>query len=439
MQKIITQWVDALLVKLGMTELQADTTDQWIVFGIIVALAVSVDIICRGLLIKVVRHIVKSTHIKWDDIIFNESVMRRMCNIITPVLIHVMLPIAFPEETPTLRFVMDIVQILIVITVTRFINSALKALFEIAETLDHWQGKPLKGILQTGQVVMILICIILIVSILLDKSPTLLLTGLGASAAILSLVFKDSILGLVAGVQLSANNMLKVGDWISMPKYGADGVVIEVALTIVKVRNWDNTVTTIPPYLLISDSFQNWQPMFDSGGRRVKRHISIDMSSISFCSHEQIEHFRRSGLLSEFIDTTNKFIDEFNTEHIRFDEVAHIDGVAMTNIGLFRNYLISYLRRRADVNQSMTLMVRQLQPTEYGLPIELYFFTDTVAWTEYERIQADVFDHVLAVVPQFGLRVFQSPAGRDLKNIIIPNMTSATTNANSKSPKEKGK
>lgn len=420
MQKIITKWVDALLVKMGMTELQADSTDQWIVLGLIVAFALAVDLTCRLLLIKVVRRIVKSTHIKWDDIIFNESVMRRMCNIITPVLIHFLLPIAFPEQTPTLLFVMDIVQIFIVITVTRFINSALKALFEIAETLDHWQGKPLKGILQTGQVVMILICVILIVSILLDKSPTLLLTGLGASAAILSLVFKDSILGLVAGVQLSANNMLKVGDWIAMPKYGADGVVTEVALTIVKVRNWDNTVITIPPYLLISDSFQNWQPMFESGGRRVKRHISIDMSSITFCTDEQIEHFRQSGLLGEFIDTTHKIIDQFNNKHIKSDEVARIDGEALTNVGLFRNYLISYLRRRADVHQNMTLMVRQLQPTEYGLPMELYFFTNTVVWTEYERIQADIFDHVLAVAPQFGLRIFQSPAGRDLKN-IIPN------------------
>ncbi len=420
MQKIITKWVDALLVKMGMTELQADSTDQWIVLGLIVAFALAVDLTCRLLLIKVVRRIVKSTHIKWDDMIFNESVMRRMCNIITPVLIHFLLPIAFPEQTPTLLFVMDIVQIFIVITVTRFINAALKTLFDIAETLDHWQGKPLKGILQTGQVVMILICVILIVSILLDKSPTLLLTGLGASAAILSLVFKDSILGLVAGVQLSANNMLKVGDWIAMPKYGADGEVIEVALTIVKVRNWDNTVTTIPPYLLISDSFQNWRPMFESGGRRVKRHISIDMSSITFCTDEQIEHFRRSGLLGEFIDTTHKMIDQFNNEHIKSDEVARIDGEALTNVGLFRNYLISYLRRRADVHQNMTLMVRQLQPTEYGLPMELYFFTNTVAWIEYERIQADIFDHVLAVAPQFGLRIFQSPAGRDLKN-IIPN------------------
>lgn len=421
MQKIITKWVDALLVKMGMTELQADSTDQWIVLGLIVAFALAVDLTCRLLLIKVVRRIVKSTHIKWDDMIFNESVMRRMCNIITPVLIHFLLPIAFPEQTPTLLFVMDIVQIFIVITVTRFINAALKTLFDIAETLDHWQGKPLKGILQTGQVVMILICVILIVSILLDKSPTLLLTGLGASAAILSLVFKDSILGLVAGVQLSANNMLKVGDWIAMPKYGADGEVIEVALTIVKVRNWDNTVTTIPPYLLISDSFQNWRPMFESGGRRVKRHISIDISSITFCTDEQIEHFRRSGLLGEFIDTTHKMIDQFNNEHIKSDEVARIDGEALTNVGLFRNYLISYLRRRADVHQNMTLMVRQLQPTEYGLPMELYFFTNTVAWIEYERIQADIFDHVLAVAPQFGLRIFQSPAGRDLKN-IIPNM-----------------
>ncbi len=428
MQKVITHWVDAILLKLGMTEVQADTTDQWIIFGIIVLLALIVDVICRGVLVKIIRRIVRRTPMKWDDIIFNENVMRRMCNIVTPVLIHILLPIAFPEQTPTMHFVMDIVQIVIIITVTRFINAALKTLFMIAETLDHWQGKPLKGILQTGQVVMLLICLILIISILLDKSPTLLLTGLGASAAVLSLVFKDSILGLVAGVQLSANNMLKVGDWISMPKYGVDGVVLEVALTIVKVQNWDNTITTIPPYLLISDSFQNWQAMSESGGRRVKRHISIDMTSINFCNEAQIEYFRRSGLLCDYIDKTNEALKTFNEKNLRSEDMTRVDGESLTNIGLFRNYLISYLRRRSDVHQSMTLLVRQLQPTEYGLPIELYFFTNTVAWDQYERIQAEVFDHVLSVIPLFGLRVFQSPAGRDFHKLAYAPYTDPVKN-----------
>ncbi|MDE6779173.1 MAG: mechanosensitive ion channel family protein [Alistipes sp.] len=415
MQKIISRWVDSLLVGLGFTETQADGVDQWIILGIICVIAMAVDLVCRTVLLKVVNRIVRRTKAHWDDIVFDSKVLRRFCNIITPLLLHAMLPAAFPEDSPVLSLILRILQIYIVLTVLRFINTLLEAIFEAAENLDQWQGKPLKGLMQTGQVAAIIVGAILIISILIDKSPTILLTGLGASAAVMMLIFKDSILGLVAGVQLSANNMLKVGDWIAMPKYGVDGMVTEVALTIVKVRNWDNTIVTLPPYVLISDSFQNWQAMRDSGGRRVKRSISIDMSTVGFCTSEQIERFARTGLLHDYVTQTGERIDSFNQANGVTPETRDLDGMRMTNLGALRNYIMAYLRRRDDVNKSMLLNVRQLQPTEHGIPLELYFFTSAVDWMTYERIQSEVFDHVLAVVPLFGLRVFQRPTGEDLR------------------------
>ena len=260
-----------------------------------------------------------------------------------------------------------------------------------------------------------LICGILIVSILIGKSPAILLTGLGASAAVIMLIFRDSILGFVSGIQLSANDMLKVGDWITVPKYGADGSVIEVSLTTVKVQNWDNTIVTLPPYLLVSDSFQNWRGMQASGGRRVKRSVNLDMTSVKFCTPDMLARYRNIDIIREYIDQTEQRVEEYNAAHgIRPGE-RKINGLHQTNLGVFRAYLERYLRNEVPVNKGMTLMVRQLQPTETGLPMELYFFTDTVVWVDYERIQSDVFDHVLAVIPEFDLRVFQNPSGSDIE------------------------
>lgn len=415
MQKIITRWVDSLLVSLGLTEVQADSADQWIILGIITLISVAFGILSRIVLLNVVGRIVRSTKVGWDDILFDPKVLRQFCDILAPLLIHILLPLAFPGESSALSLLLHLVQIYIILTVMRFINATLKALFQLAEHLDQWQGKPLKGLMQTGQVATIIVCAILIVSILLDKSPAILLTGLGASAAVMMLIFKDSILGLVAGVQLSANNMLKVGDWIAMPKYGVDGVVVEVALTIVKVRNWDNTIVTLPPYLLTSDSFQNWQAMRDSGGRRVKRSVMIDMTSIRFCTPEMTGEFCSSELLGGYMKESGRRIEEFNAGHGVTARTLNMDGMRETNIGVFRNYVINYLRRRDDVNKTMFINVRQLQPTEHGLPVELYFYTTAVDWMSYERIQSEVFDHVLAVIPEFGLRVFQSPSGGDVR------------------------
>lgn len=378
----------------------------------------------RCFVIKIVLRLVKNTRVVWDDILFNSKLLVRMSYIIMPVMIYILLPEAFAKGS-MLIFAHRVCLIWIVVVFLRFLSSVLEGLYAIYSEKEHMRNKPLKGLLQTLQVILFFIGAIVIIAMLINKSPWALLTGLGASAAILMLVFKDSIMGLVSGIQLTANNMLKVGDWISMPKYDADGTVIEVTLNTVKVRNWDNTITTIPPYALVSDSFQNWRGMEESGGRRVKRSISIDMSSVKFCTPEMLEKFRKISLIADYIDHTENVVKHYNEEH-QIDNSILVNGRRQTNLGVFRAYLTKYLHSLPVVNHEMFCMVRQLQPDEKGIPLELYFFSREKAWIKYEGIQADVFDHVLAVIPEFDLRVFQSPMGYDLRHIIVHQEAAST-------------
>ena len=277
--------IDELLISWGTAPSLADMLDQFIAFALVLIVAFLADVICRNILLKVVAHLIRKTKATWDDIVFDRKVLIHLSRMVAPVIIYVFIPVAFAEtSSSTLGFIQRVCLIYILITFLSFINSFLKAVYAVYSEKEQLRDRPLKGMLQTVQVILWFVGAIVVVSILIDKSPLSLLAGLGASAAILMLVFKDSIMGFVSGVQLSANDMLKVGDWIAMPKYGADGTVIEVTLNTVKVRNWDNTITTIPPYLLVSDSFQNWRGMRESGGRRVKRSINIDMNSVRFLS-----------------------------------------------------------------------------------------------------------------------------------------------------------
>ncbi|AWB57620.1 mechanosensitive ion channel domain-containing protein [Colwellia sp. Arc7-D] len=287
----------------------------------------------------------------------------------------------------------------------------LQSISDRRETRGHF---PLRGLLQTVKLVASILTTILAVSLLMDKSPLILLSGLGALSAVLLLVFKDPILGLVAGIQLSANNMLAVGDWLEMPKYGADGDVVDIALTTVKVRNWDKTITTIPTYALISDSFKNWRGMSEAGGRRIKRSIHVEMSSVCFLSKEQLGELKKAQLLSDYIASTITEIEKENIDK-KADMTVIQNGRRMTNVGTFRKYLVSYLKNHPKIHQGMTLIVRQLEPTNFGLPIEIYAFTNTTSWNAYEDIQSDIFDHIIAVLPAFSLRVHESPTGNDIR------------------------
>ena len=399
---VVMQEVNRTLLSAGVDEVWAYKIDNLIVLLFIIGIALLANIICRKIILRVVAKLVKQTKATWDDIVFNHKVMVNVSRMVAPILIYIAIPIAFPEhaDSDLLDFLRRLCLIYIIAVFLRFISALFTAVYQVYSEREQYRDKPLKGLLQTAQVILFFIGAIIIISILINQSPMVLLTGLGASAAILMLVFKDSIMGFVSGIQLSANNMLKVGDWITMPKYGADGI------------------TTIPPYLLISDSFQNWQGMQESGGRRVKRSINIDMTSVRFCTPEMLEKYRKIQLLANYVDETEKVVEEYNKEH-DIDNSVLVNGRRQTNLGVFRAYLTNYLRSLPTVNQDMTCMVRQLQPTETGIPLELYFFSANKVWVAYEGIQADVFDHVLAIIPEFGLRVFQNPSGEDLRRIGV--------------------
>ena len=418
MQDVLKKWTDALLDWLGATTQQHDDWDRWVAVALVLAVVVLFDFVCRFIAVHSIRRVVLRTKITWDDELFSVDVLDRACHILSALLLWGMLPVVFDDGRSGLHlFVVRLVQSYVVFTVFRFVSALLYAAFRIVSARPAWQNKPIKGLRQTAQGIALFICVILIVSILMDKSPTILFTGLGASAAIVMLIFKDSILGFVSGIQLSANDMLKVGDWIEMPKYGANGTVIEVTLNTVKVRNWDNTITTIPPYLLVSDSFQNWRGMRESGGRRVKRSINIDMTSVRFCTPEMLAKYRKIQLLKDYVEQTEEVIEKYNVEN-GIDNSILVNGRRQTNLGVFRAYLTAYLKSLPDVNQELTCMVRQLQPTDRGIPIELYFFCALKDWVPYEGVQADVFDHVLAIIPEFDLQVFQSPSGRDFQRVL---------------------
>ncbi|WP_392561901.1 mechanosensitive ion channel family protein [Orbus sturtevantii] len=307
-------------------------------------------------------------------------------------------------------------QIWILISITLSLFAILDTCLSLSQRNGLVKRLPIRGIIQSIKIIMSIFITILAISLLINRSPLLLLSGLGAMTAVLMLIFKDPLLGLVAGIQLSANKMLNVGDWLEMPKYGADGDVIDINLTTVKVQNWDKTITTIPTYALISDSFKNWQGMTESGSRRIKRSIYIDTTSVHFLATNECEKLKKLQLIAPYIEDKLAEITHYNnTNHISVND--EINARRLTNLGTFRAYLEAYLRDNSQINQNMTLMVRQLSPTENGLPLEIYAFTNTTQWLVYENIQADIFDHIFAIIPEFGLRIHQTPTGYDVARL----------------------
>ena len=358
----------------------------------ILVISFIIDRICRKAVIPVISRIADKTEFRWDDYLLGNDVLNDACRVIGPVIVYALLPIMLPEDS-FLDFSMKICRVYIIVMCMKLICTFISSLYAMSNENEKLKNHSLKGFYQMLKLVVICIGSIIIISTLIGKNPGAILTGLGAGTAILMLVFQDTIKGFVAGVQLIANDMLRPGDWITMPKYGADGDVLEVTLTTVKIQNWDKTITTVPPYALVNDSFQNWRGMFDTGGRRIKRSINIDMNSVRFCTKEELEKFRQESWMEGFEDTGNEEV----------------------NLYIFRHYVEYYLMHHPKVNTDMILTVRQLQPTAQGIPIELYFFSADTAWLKYEHLQSEVFDHVLAMVHTFGLKVFQSPMGADFR------------------------
>jgi len=372
--------------------------------------------ITRHVVLRIVRAAVKRTRTTWDDALVEARVFSRLFHIVPAVVIHSAAPLAlvdYPDVAATVRTATFVYMALIGMIL---VDALLNAFSRIYRTFEISTRVHIQPLIQVVKFIVYFLGGIAILAIVLGKSPIVFFSGLGAFAAVLMLIFKDSILGLVAGIQLMSNDMVRRGDWIEMPSQNADGDVVDVSLITVKVQNWDKTITTIPTYALISQAFKNWRGMSDSGGRRIKRAVHVDITSIKFCNAEMLERFKRIQFITDYVKQTAEEVQEYNqAQHV--DDSMLINGRRLTNIGTFRAYLVAYLRNHPEINQDMTFLIRQLPPTERGLPIEIYVFSRDQEWANYEAIQADIFDHVLAILPEFDLRVFQTPTGADLHGL----------------------
>ncbi len=410
MQLLITGWLTAFDLPYA----------PLIALFAIIALIAIISLIVHGLLHRAVlpflrRFADRSSHL-WPKSIIDKKLFSRFALLMQGVLLQIQLEVFLKGNEPIYSVLMIASQVWLMIFTLLILYSLLDVLLELSDNSSFAGQLPLRGIFQSIKLIATLLIALMVISLLIGKSPLVLLTGLGAMTAVLMLVFKDPILGLVAGIQLSANNMLKMGDWLDMPKYGADGDVIDIGLTTVKVRNWDKTITTIPTYALISDSFKNWRGMSESGGRRIKRSLNIDTTSIHFLSDEEIARMNRAQLLTPYLDGKVAEVANHNAS-LGCDLTTPLNGRHMTNIGTFRAWLEAWLKSHPQIHKDMTLMVRQLAPGSEGLPIEIYVFTNTTVWLEYEKIQSDIFDHIFALLPEFGLRVHQTPTGNDMRNM----------------------
>ncbi|MCK5136372.1 MAG: mechanosensitive ion channel [Bacteroidales bacterium] len=415
---MIEKWIVAyqeLLVRAGISEKLAVLIENVTVILVTVVLAILADFIIKKIIITTITRIARKSKNIWDDIFVERRVFNRLAHLAPAIIVHYALQYIF-DAPGLVGFLENITQAYMIIVILLVIDAILNAFHEVFIKLPVSKGRNIKGYVQVVKIIFYFTAIILLISIFSGQAPKALIAGLGAMAAVLILVFKDTILGFVASIQLSANTMVNVGDWISMPKFNADGTVTDISLNTVKVQNWDKTIATIPTYALVSESFNNWKGMEESGGRRIKRSINIDMKSIGFLDKDQIEKFRKYHLLKDYISKQEKEIDAYN-ESLSLDVTTVTNGRRMTNLGTFRKYLENYLYNHPKIHNDMTFLVRHLQPTEKGLPMEIYVFSNDQEWANYESIQADIFDHILAIIPEFGLHVFQNPTGEDFQKL----------------------
>lgn len=399
-KNISADWVDVIELVIGLTA--------------IILIAFIADFIARRIILNIISRVVKRSKNEWDDILLEKRVFNSLSHIVPGLLVRAAIPYLFRDYPGWIKPMMTVTEIYIILILVRFSYNMLNAFRLISEGIKGLKDKPIASYSQLLKIIIGSFAGVLILSLLLGKSPIYLLTGLGAISAVLILVFKDTILGFVASIQLSVNDMVRVGDWVEMPKYGADGDVMEIKLTTVKVKNFDNTISTVPTYAFISDSVKNWRGMKSSGVRRIKRPIYIKISSIKFADDKLVEKLSKVGRIKDYLAQRSEEIKKFNKEN-SIDKSELVNGRHMTNIGIFRKYAEEYLKHHPQISTSFELMVRQLNTEEKGVPVEIYCFAKTTVWEEYEGIQADVFDHLLAAVPTFELEIFQSPTGSDFR------------------------
>jgi len=382
-----------------------------IVFIILVLLAIISDFIARKIILSLIAKMVKKTKTEWDDILLKRNVFNKISHFAPAIIIY--MSAGLINHQGLSNFVIGASHIYMIMLLIVLLDNFLSSIIDIYQSMPMSKNRPIKGFVQVIKIFFYAMGTISIIALLFDKNPLSIIAGMGAFAAVLILVFKDTILGFVASVQLSVNQMVNVGDWISMPTKNTDGTVIDISLNTVKIQNWDKTISTIPTYCLISESFSNWKGMEDSDGRRIKRHICIDMKSVHFLTDNEISEFGKIDLISDYIKNKKDEIAKYN-----LNGKSSLNQRRLTNVGTFRIYLEEFLKHNKNINTEMTFLVRQLQASEKGLPIEIYVFSKDKEWANYEAIQSDIFDHILAVLPEMGLSVFQNPTGDDFQKIL---------------------
>lgn len=405
-------WLETLWTDAGVDE-------EWAVYLRLISMILALSIlggvaylITKRVILRSLGTFAKRTAFQWDNLLVKNQAFNNLAHITPAIVVRLLAPVIFADFESLLPLVLKLTDIYLVIVGMTIFFACLKV-FELALG-NHplFKEKPIASYFQLIRILLYIVIVIVVLSIILDRSPLYFLSAFGALSAIVLLIFKDTILGLVASVQMSSFDMVRVGDWVEMPKFNADGDVIEINLNTVKIQNWDRTITSIPTYYFISDSFKNWRGMVQSGGRRIMRSITLDAHSVRFVGPDMRESFKQYQLITSYIESRQKDIEDFNRKH-GIDTSVLINGRRMTNLGIFRRYIEAYLKQHPGVNQQMIIMVRQLASESRGIPIQIYCFTQTTAWSEYEGIQADIFDHLYATAPFFGLEIFQEPSGKD--------------------------
>ena len=380
-------WMNEILIDWGIDPKLANMFDETIIAVLMIGVSIGLDYLCQAIFVGGMRRYTKRAPHQWNTLLMKRKVVHHLIHVLPGILVYFLLPLAFVRGKEILEFSQKLCAVYIIAAILFTINGLLLVMLDVYNAKDKQKSRPMKGFVQVLQVLLFFIGGIIIIAVLLDKSPMTLFAGLGASAAVLMLVFKDSILGFVAGVQLSANDMLRIGDWISLPNDTANGTVEEITLNTVKIRNWDNTISTVPPYTLVNNSFQNWRGMQESGGRRVNKNIYLDMTTLKFCTPDMLDVIRKDvPLMADY---------------------QPAEGEVPTNAQLYRIYIERYLRSLPVVNQDLDLIISQKEPTTYGVPVQVYFFSRNKVWKEYERIQSDIFDHLLVMVGKFDLKLYQ--------------------------------
>ncbi len=406
----------AQLMRLGIPEQYAVPLTYALAALLVCLLALLAIWVIRRTLIHFIIHVIHSNRFQWDNILVRNNFFRKLSWFAPVLIFHIAQDMLLPPDSQWVELLRRLIVCGFVVVAVVSINALLKSINEIYRTVRGSSGKTIRGYVDAVKIIVYLLGIIFVVAILSDRSPWKLVSVMGGLTAVTMLVFRDSILGFIASIQLTGTDMIRVGDWIEMESHGADGDVIEISIHSVRVRNWDKTITTIPTYSLISQPFKNWRGMSESGGRRIKRSLNLDMTSIRFLSEEELEKMSGIQLLSDYIRSRQEEIDQYNKKH-GVDPSNLVNGRTQTNVGVFRAYVQAWLKENPKIHENMTFLVRQLEPGPLGLPIQIYVFSNDQVWSNYEAIQADIFDHLIAVLPEFGLRVFQQPSGYDFRGL----------------------